>query len=308
MNDFKIDIAPVQGHTDAAWRHFHSAIYGGGHDYYTPFIRLERGEFRKHDLKDFSSPLNENHNVIPQVIFRDMEELRPLISGLVEAGAKRIDLNTGCPFPLQTAKGRGAAFVSNKTEYDKIPVLLREYPEVRFSLKMRLGFAEPDEWKGIIDDIAEMPLTHVTLHPRVARQQYGGELWLDSFREFLKECPHPVLFNGDIVTPADIVRVREEFPDISGMMTARGVLGRPSLVAEYECGEEWDKETRLQYMLKFHRELLHHYESTLCGDAQILSKIKPFWEYAEAEIGRKPWKGIKKASNLAKYHSVVATI
>ena len=61
-------------------------------------------------------------------------------------------------------------------------------------------------------------------------------------------------------------------------------------------------------MLKFHRELLHHYESTLCGDAQILSKIKPFWEYAEAEIGRKPWKGIKKASNLAKYHSVVASI
>ncbi len=61
-------------------------------------------------------------------------------------------------------------------------------------------------------------------------------------------------------------------------------------------------------MLKFHRDLLHHHESTLCGDSQILSKIKPFWEYAEAEIGRKPWKAIKKASNMAKYHSAVATI
>ena len=102
MSDFIIDVAPVQGHTDAAWRHFHKSIYGGCQSYYTPFIRLERGDFRKHDLKDYTSELNGNHEVAAQVIFRDMAELRPLIEGLVERGVKRIDLNTGCPFPLQT--------------------------------------------------------------------------------------------------------------------------------------------------------------------------------------------------------------
>lgn len=308
MDNFNIEIAPVQGHTDAAWRHFHAAIYGGNHCYYTPFIRLEHGDFRKHDLKDYTSELNDNHRVVPQVIFRDMTELRPLVEGLAAIGAKRVDLNSGCPFPLQTAKGRGAAFVANREEFAKIPEFLEEFPDIEFSLKMRLGYAEPDEWKGVIDTIGKMCLSHVTLHPRVARQQYGGELWLDSFREFLAACPHPVLFNGDIRTPEDIVKVKEELPTVAGVMTARGVLGRPSLVAEFEQGAEWDKEARLDKMMKFHRALLNHYESTLCGEAQVLSKIKPFWEYAEDEIGRKPWKAIRKAVNMAKYHSAVAQI
>lgn len=308
MTDFKIDVAPVQGHTDAAWRHFHKDVYGGSQCYYTPFIRLERGEFRKHDLKDFLSELNENHYVVPQVIFRDMSELRPLVEGLVKNGARRIDLNTGCPFPLQTAKGRGAGFISNTEEYHKIPELLKEFSETEFSLKMRLGYAEPDEWKRVIDAINDMPLAQVTLHPRVARQQYGGELYFDRFEEFLKICLHPVVFNGELKTPGDIVDIRNRFPEIAGVMTARGVLGRPSLIAECEEGKEWNKEDRLENMLKFHGRLLHHYESTLCGDSQILSKIKPFWEYAEEEIGRKAWKAIKKSSNIAKYHSAVAMI
>ncbi len=301
-------VAPVQGHTDAAWRHFHKEVYGGEHLYYTPFIRLERGEFRKHDLKDFTSELNANHHVVAQVIFRNMEELRPLIEGLVAQGATEIDLNTGCPFPLQTAKGRGAGFIANVEEYGKIPALLKEFPDVKFSLKMRLGFADPDEWKGVIGAINDIPLTHVTLHPRVAKQQYGGELYLDKFAEFQKACKHPVIFNGEIKTPEDITKVRGEFPEIGGVMTARGILGRPSLLAEYESGGEWSREERVETMLKFHRMLLNYYESTLCGDSQILSKIKPFWEYAEEEIGRKAWKAIKKASNIAKYHSAVAMI
>lgn len=308
MSDIVTMIAPVQGHTDAAWRHFHKDVYGGEHTYYTPFIRLERGEFRKHDLKDYTSELNANHEVVTQVIFRDMEELKPLISGLAEIGARKIDLNTGCPFPLQTAKGRGAGFIANIEEYNKIPELLKEYPDIDFSLKMRLGFANPEEWKGVIDAIGKMKLTHVTLHPRVAKQQYGGDLYLDQLAEFLKACPHPVVFNGEIKTPKDIADVKEKFPEIAGVMTARGILGRPSLLAEYEAGEEWDKNKRTDEMLKFHRRLLIHYESTLCGDSQILSKIKPFWEYAEEEIGRKAWKAIRKASNMAKYHSAVAMI
>ncbi len=306
--NFRIEIAPVQGHTDAAWRHFHQEVYGGNHCYYTPFIRLEHGEFRKHDLKDFTSALNDNHHPVPQVIFRNLDELKPLVEGLVKAGTNRIDLNSGCPFPLQTAKGRGAGFITNVEEYHKLPKFLKEYPDVAFSLKMRLGYADSEEWRAVVDAIADMPLTHVTMHPRVARQQYGGDLYLDKLEEFLHLCNHPVIFNGDITLPSDIDTIRGRFPEISGVMTARGVLGRPSLAAEYESGNEWRKEERIKKMLIFHRLLFNYYQSTLCGDSQILSKIKPFWEYAEIEIGRKAWKAIKKASNIAKYHSAVAMV
>lgn len=303
-----IHIAPVQGHTDAAWRHFHSEIYGGDNIYYTPFIRLEKGEFRKHDLKDFLSPLNANHKLVPQVIFRNMEELKPLISGLAENGATCIDLNTGCPFPLQTAKGRGAAFVGNVEQYSKLPQLLSSFPEITFSLKMRLGFADPQEWKTILPILNDLPLQHVTLHPRVAKDQYKGELRLDEFRSFLEQCSHPVIFNGEIKAPEDIASVQERFPEIKGVMTGRGVLGRPSLAVEYKNGEEFDRARRLGTMMDFHNSLFDFYSSELCGEHQVLSKMKPFWEYAESEIGRKPWKAIAKASNMAKYQSAVAMI
>ncbi len=304
----KLLIAPVQGHTDAAWRHFHSRHFGTGYTCFTPFIRLERGEFRVKDLKDLHSPLNEGREVIPQVIFRNCEELDLLLKGLQKEGVTKVDLNTGCPFPLQTAKGRGAAFIRNKDEFSRLPDMLRQYDDIEFSLKMRLGMECVDEWREVAGFINAMPLTHVTLHPRVAKQQYGGEPDYDSFRAFLEQSVHPVIYNGDIKTPEDIREVSERFPDIAGIMAGRGILARPSLFEEYEAGENYSKEKRLNGLLRFHADLLHHYESTLCGDSQILSKIKPFWEYSEEEIGRKAWKQIKKASNMAKYHTAVSLV
>ncbi|MDE5808114.1 MAG: tRNA-dihydrouridine synthase family protein [Muribaculaceae bacterium] len=302
-------IAPVQGHTDAAWRHFHKEVYGGDNIYYTPFIRLERGEFRKHDLKDFLSPLNSNHAVIPQVIFRNMEELEPLISGLIANGAKAIDLNTGCPFPLQTAKGRGAAFVGNAEEYSKLPDMLARFPEVDFSLKMRLGFSDPEEWRGIIEILNRLPLRHVTLHPRVAKDQYKGDLRLEEFSEFLKESKNPVIYNGDLHVPSDFESIKTRFPEAAGIMSGRGVLARPSLIAEVESGEEWSRAKRVDTMLDFHNRLFDLYSGDLTGgEHQVLAKIKPFWEYAEEEIGRKAWKAISKASNMAKYQTALAMI
>lgn len=184
--------------------------------------------------------------------------------------------------------------------------MLTKYPGLSYSVKMRLGFDDPSEWRNVIDVLNSLELRHIDVHPRVARQQYGGELHFDQFEALLAESRNPVVFNGEIRTPADIEDILNRYPQVAGVMTARGVLGRPSLAAEYESGEEWPHEQRLARMLEFHRALLSHYTETLCGESQILSKIKPFWEYAESEIGRKAWKAIKKASNIAKYHSAVA--
>lgn len=302
----EIYIAPIQGHTDAAWRHFHHKIYGGKHKYFTPFMRLEHGELRLKDLRDFNSPLNEGIDVEPQVIFRNIEELDILLRTLVGGGAKSVNLNLGCPFPPQMAKGRGAAFITNMQEAEKLPALITNYPELKFSVKMRLGMEGPDEWKGMIGILNSMVLDNIYVHPRVARQKYSGELYLDSFAEFLDASSNPVVFNGDIKTPDDMWDIAERFPAIKGIMTARGILGRPSLAAEYE--KEWDKEKRIEKMMEFHGKLLDHYQNHLCGESQILLKIKPFWEYAEDEIGRKVWKALRKATNLAKYNAALKQI
>ena len=303
----KIFVAPIQGHTDAAWRNFHHKVYGGELRYFTPFIRNEHGGLRPKDLKELTHPLNDEMDLEPQIIFRNAEELEVLLKMVVESGKRSVNLNLGCPFPPQTAKGRGAGFISNLTEAEKMRDILADFPDVRFSVKMRLGMEDPDEWRGVLEILNTIPLDNIYVHPRVARQQYGGELYLDRFARILEASRNPVVFNGEIKAPEDAKGIVEKFPKINGIMIGRGILARPSLAVEIEEGE-WPREKRVEKMMDFHRELFKYYRETLCGDSQILSKIKPFWEYAEEEIGRKAWKTIKKAATIPKYNAAVTLI
>ena len=303
-----LHFAPVQGHTDAAYRHFHSLIYNGTQTYYTPFIRLEKDSIRPRDIKDITSELNAGLHLVPQIIFRDAHELNTLVNQLKSMGIKEIDLNMGCPFPLQTGHGRGAATIANETLAQEVVNCVNSNPDISFSVKMRLGMQNPDEWKKLLPYLNKIKLKHVTLHPRVAKQQYGGEVDMNQFEAFLKESKNPVIYNGDIKSPEDIKIIVEKYPEINGVMVARGILGRPSLLSEYSSGKEWTEEERLEKMLEFHRRLFQHYSNVLCGDSQLISKIQPFWEYSENEIGRKAWKAIKKATNISKYQTAVALI
>ena len=165
MTDLKLFCAPVQGHTDHAYRMIHSEVYGPADAYFTPFIRVEKGELRRRDVADFTASREAGLPVVAQVIFRDADELNILLSGLTAAGADEIDLNMGCPFPLQTARGRGAATIGNRKLMEDVKRCVAAFPDVRFSMKIRLGMTSPDEWRETIDIINRLPLTHLTVHP-----------------------------------------------------------------------------------------------------------------------------------------------
>ncbi|MDE5797007.1 MAG: tRNA-dihydrouridine synthase family protein, partial [Muribaculaceae bacterium] len=241
--------APVQGHTDAPYRHFHAQVYGGNLTYYTPFIRLEHGQLRRRDINDFTSELNNELTLVPQIIFRDEDELFTLAHLLYESGARRIDLNMGCPFPLQTGHGRGAATVANDKLGTAMTRLTHDMHDISFSLKMRLGFSDPDEWHILLPHLNKARLLHVTVHPRIAKQQYSGQLYLDRFQKLLDNCSHPVIYNGDLQTPEDIARIYSQFPKVADIMIGRGLLGRPSLGAEMSEGREWTSDERRQKLL-----------------------------------------------------------
>ena len=47
----KLYAAPLQGFTEAPWRNLHQEVFGGIDAYYTPFVRMEKGEFRNKDVR-----------------------------------------------------------------------------------------------------------------------------------------------------------------------------------------------------------------------------------------------------------------
>lgn len=298
----KIFSAPLQGYTNSAWRHFHAEIFGGVHCYFTPFIRFEKGEVRRRDLNDYISELNTNHTLVPQIIFRDLHEFQNLVTTLRAKGANSIDLNLGCPFPPQVHHGRGSGALINHTLLRDISKsICTDLPDISFSVKMRLGVDSSAQWQGALEILNALPLTHITIHPRTAAQQYKGELHLDQFKSITAVSRHPLLFNGDIRSLDDFHRIADTFPAIHGVMIGRGLLARPSLAHEIAAGHTLSDEELRHKLSLLHRHIFTHHLETKCGESQILSAAKPFWDYLEEFIGHKAFKAIKKATGIDKY-------
>ncbi|MCM1075756.1 MAG: tRNA-dihydrouridine synthase family protein [Bacteroides sp.] len=311
-NGIILACGPMQGFTEVAFRHFHSKIYemeSRPLTYFTPFVRRERGMTRPRDLRELKSPLNKNHRLIPQIIFRDKTEFISLVNDIKDCGYDSVDLNLGCPFVPQVRKGYGSALLAKPELLKELSAIMHEMTDIKFSIKMRLGVEQPDEWRSVCEIINSMPLTHVTAHPRTASQQYSGELHLDAMTEVIESLRHPLIFNGDIHTPEDIDAVLNRFPSLAGIMAARGLMMRPSLMTEWSEGAEWTADERRMKILELHDEIFAYHSETLTGgDAQILLKTKPLWEYFGMEFDRKAVKKVLKAGSMANYRTAVSNL
>lgn len=296
--------APIQGYTDVVYRNAHHTVFGGVKAYFTPFVRVEHGDVRSRDFRDTSPENDETGCLVPQIIVKDAEEFSFLVSRLREQGHKHIDVNMGCPFPMQTRKGRGAGLLAHPDNVKKIVAKVNAIEDIAFSVKMRLGDTNVDEWRVLMPIMNDARLTHITMHPRIGVQQYKGEPDMEQFGMFLQECRHDVIYNGDIVSVADIHRIDCDFPNVKGVMIGRGLLKAPWLAQEY-AGMILSEDERLARVMKFHNAVKEHYSTTLQGEAHLLMKMKTFWENLEDVIGHKCYKSIKKAVTLAKYNAAL---
>lgn len=298
---FLLLAAPLQGFTEAEWRVAHNRVAGGVSAYFAPFMRIEKGEVRRRDLRDIDPARNRGVAMVPQAICKDAGEFAMITDAVAQVGYSRLDLNLGCPFRPQVKHGRGAGLLINMEALDVVAEEMLHRPDMRFSVKMRPGVNDPGDWRRVADIINRMPLEYVTVHPRVAAQQYGGELHADEFAAIGRELRHDIVFNGDVAEPKDIDRLREQFPGLRGVMAGRGLLSRPTLFAEWLNGQELSLDERRREIRLIHSEMIGEYEQRLCGESQLLMKIKPYWEYAGCVFDRKRVKRVMKAGNLAAY-------
>lgn len=301
----KLYAAPLQGFTEAPWRNFHEEIFGGIDTYYTPFVRIERGGFRNRDVRDIDPENNTVSHVVPQLIASTPAELEQLAGLFIEKGCKEADLNMGCPFPLIARKHKGSGILPYPAEVEVLLKELTHYPELKFSVKMRLGWECADEWRALLPLLNAAPLQRIILHPRIGKQQYKGEVDGTAFAAFYEECTHPLVYNGDLLTVEDIRRTEEMFPRLDGIMLGRGLLANPALAWEYANGITLLPKELHDKVKSFHARLFQYYEAHLQGETQLLSKMKPYWEYLLPDADRKVKKAIKKATTVDKYLTAV---
>lgn len=305
---YKIHFAPLQGYTDYVFRNAFDSYFGGPDVYYTPFIRAEKGGLRNKDLRDILPERNKVSHLVPQILPGTPEEFRLLADEVRKLGYREIDINLGCPFPLIAGKRKGAGMLPFPEQVRETMSVMKEYPEVRFSIKMRLGWENVKECLSLVETLNALPFAYITVHARTGKQQYKGFVQMDAFGDFYRACKHPLVYNGDLKSVEDIHRILTEYPRLEGVSLGRGLLASPFLCKEWK-EEALEHEKRWMSLLAgFHEELFAGYSAYLQGESQLLNRMKSLWLYFLPATDRKLLKQIKKANNLTRYRESVKAI
>lgn len=301
----EIHFAPLQGYTDSIFRKLHTEIFGGVDKYYTPFIRVERGDFRKKDIREL--PDETELCTIPQIIASTKpEDIEKMVAMLEEKGYKEVNINMGCPFPMIAKHGMGSGLLADKEAVKAMIKVLEAHPSMQFSLKTRLGYDDENQIFEMTDIINNFPFTEVTMHPRIAKDQYSGDINHPKFAEFAKVCKHPLIYNGDVTTLDDINKISTVYPTLKGIMIGRGLLMNPALASEYKNGvimSDKEKRDKCKQLIKM---LFTQCEELMNGEEQSVAHVKAYFEYLLPDIEKRNRKKVLKANKAEKLRGAIA--
>lgn len=306
----KFYLAPLQSFTDFAYRKCYHRLFGGIDAYYIPYLSSSSGDkIRNSQLRDLLPGHNEGIPVVPQILCSGTEELVPLAERIAGLGYSRLNLNLGCPYPMATKRGRGAALIENPDVLKAILDTLFEKFQFEVSVKFRAGMSDPHHIFNLIHLLKAYPVSQYTFHPRTADQLYKGEADRQLYAAFAREFGKSLVYNGDIQTLADLDEVRALVPSQTDWMIGRGILTNPFLLSEIR-GESILAERRKELKFKFHQAMFDEYRRAFTDNGQLLMKMKSFWIYFSESFSNphKTYKLVKKASSLAKYEPAVSTI
>lgn len=270
-------LAPMQGLTEVIFRRVYEHCFPGAIPLaVSPFIALTRNLRFSTDNAQIRDILPENNRgsipVIPQILGKEPDEFVLLANHLYDLGYSEVNWNMGCPMRAVTAKHRGCGLMPYPDEVKTILDHVIPQLQGRLSIKVRLGLKSKDEIFAMLPVLNDYPLSSITIHPRLGRQQYTGVPDLDTFGEVLPLTKHPVIYNGDLCTPDDIRRIRLRFPQVADIMVGRGILYRPTLPLEIASAEVSPHATN-----RFIRCLMDAIDTTIPTDESRIRKKKEYW-------------------------------
>jgi tRNA-dihydrouridine synthase B len=139
-----------------------------------------------------------------------------------------IDINYGCPVPKITKKGAGSAALKDLCLMDDITsAVIESVPELPVTVKMRAGW----DMSNIVaidagPRLEKIGVKAIALHPRTTKQSYKGHAKWELIKELKQTVSIPVIGNGDIKKPEDVLRMFEA-TGCNAVMVARAALGNP---------------------------------------------------------------------------------
>ncbi len=149
---------------------------------------------------------------------------------LLERGFTHFDLNAGCSVRKVNKSGSGSALMSRPALLLKIvETMVKAAGPGRVGVKMRLGFTPGEEnFLDLGRALEDLGAGWLTLHPRTAKQLFGGQARWEAIGELAQAVGVPVLASGDLFTAEDAARCLS-VSGCAGVMFARGALTDPMI-------------------------------------------------------------------------------
>ena len=311
--------APLEGITGYVYRMTHHAFFPGVDRYYIPFAAPNYTKhFKNKEKQDMDPANNAGLHAVPQILSNKADETLWAIEEMADRGYGEINLNLGCPMPTVAKKKKGSGLLKYTDELDAYLSGVFEglskrdtsRPDVKISIKTRLGTDTTEEAEGLVRIYNRYPLSELIVHPRSQKDLYRGKADRESFLLVLRESTNPVVYNGDLQTPQDVKEISKicarEGRNMDSVMIGRGLLADPSLVREWRGGAK----VTSQELGAFHDALYKRFQETLPGDSVVLSHMKELWFYMGNLFpdGGKCLKEIRRATRRAEYEAAVRVL
>jgi len=180
---------------------------------------------------------SEDHPLVVQLFGAETLFLVKALVMLRDMGFVWFDLNMGCSVHKVLRQGAGAAMLNDTNKsLDAARAMIAVAGADKLGFKLRFC---PDEARAPFIKLKEFALRlqdlgagWLTLHPRTAKQAFGGQVNRDALQE-LAECLHiPLMASGDLMNALEGIRCLDE-TRADGLMYARGALRYPAIFADH---------------------------------------------------------------------------
>ncbi len=294
--------APMEGLTDSVFRRLHHQYFPGVDRYYMPFLSPTVHRSLSHKEERELPPADSvNFAAVPQILTKNAEDFLWAAQVCRDRGYDEINLNTGCPSGTVVAKGKGSGMLRDAEALDAFLDAVFQKTPLPVSVKTRLGLESPEEFPAILEVFNRYPIRELTVHPRVRKQFYDGEVDGEMFAYAMKHSKIPLCYNGNLFTLSQISALQAQYPQLPAVMLGRGLIADPGMLSG---------GTDNALLERFMNELLEIYEADFGGSRNAMFRLKEHWSYLHTRFAGSDrlWKRLRKTTDVSEFRSITREI
>ncbi len=225
-------LSPMDGYSDQPFRSLCRGL--GSAMSYTEFVKAEDVLERIAHVNEKLAFTKAERPVTFQIYGDDPGKILDAALRIQERGPDVIDVNMGCPAKTISARGAGVGLMRTPEKIAEIFRLLTTHLEVPVTGKMRLGWDETTRnYLQVAKIVEDNGAQLLAVHGRTRAQGYGGVADWDAIAEVVDAVKIPVIGNGDVITVADIERMKAH-TGCAGVMIGRAAMYNPWIFSRLE--------------------------------------------------------------------------